>query len=500
MALQDEVTALVEVARLTGTDSASVEIKKAAGGAPRTLPETVSAFANGTGGMIILGLDEKAGFAPVTVNATSLAHALTSACADNVVPPVRAQIEVVTVDGSPVAVAAIPPMDASLRPCHVRSQGIEHGSYIREHDGDRHLSSYEIHLLVADRGQPRDDAVAVPDATTSDLDATEVDRLINRFRSRRGAAFSKFGNTDILRMAGVIPRTGDDNQVTLAGLLALGTYPQAFFPQLNVTFVSFPTVDGHQMRDGVRFLDNVAIDGSIPQMVSGLVSAVVRNMTRGARIVGIGREDLWEYPIEVVRELIVNTIMHRDYHPMSHGAQIRVEMYPDRLVFVNPGGLYGAASTAELLRGTISFSRNAVLAKLLEDIEVPPTARTVCENRGSGIRMITDELANAKMPPLKLTASGGLFTAELRRTHHGPTALVERAHPARDHDAQTPATTILAALSSGPKSTVELMDITGLTRPTLGNRLRASEAQGLIEPTTSRRSPRVKWQLTGQET
>jgi len=418
-------------------------------------------------------------------------------CRD-VIPPVRAQIEVVTVDGSPVAVAAIPPMEANLRPCHVRSQGIENGSYIREHDGDRHLSSYEIHLLVADRGQPRDDAAVVPDARISDLDATEVDRLINRFRSRRGGAFSKFGNTDILRMAGVIPRAGDDDRVTLAGLLSLGTYPQAFFPQLNVTFVSFPTVDGSQMRDGVRFLDNVAVDGSIPQMVSGLVAAVTRNMTRGARIVGVGREDLWEYPIEAIRELIVNAIMHRDYHPMSHGAQIRVEMYPDRLEFVNPGGLYGAASTAELLRGTISFSRNAVLAKLLEDIEVPPTARTVCENRGSGIRMITAELADAKMPPLKLTASGGLFTAELRRIHHGPTATVESSLPARDHGSPDSSETILASLSSGPMSTVELMEITGLTRPTLGNRLRAIERQGLIEPTASRRSPGVKWRLTSQ--
>ncbi|MDR1236790.1 MAG: putative DNA binding domain-containing protein [Propionibacteriaceae bacterium] len=306
MSVQDEVAALVELSRLTGTDSASVEIKKAAGGAPKSLPETVSAFANGTGGMIILGLDEATDFEPVKVNAASLADALASACADSVTPAVRARIEIVTIDGSPVVVAAIPPTDRTMRPCYVKTKGVENGSYIREHDGDRHLSSYEIHLLFADRGQPHDDATTVPDATIKDLEPEEVERLISRFRNRRGPAFSRFSRSDILRMAGVVPRAGDDDQVTLAGLLALGSYPQQFFPQLNVTFVSFPTTDGRAMRDGTRFLDNVALDGSIPMMVSGLLDAVSRNMTRRAVIIGAGREDIWEYPLDAVRELIVN--------------------------------------------------------------------------------------------------------------------------------------------------------------------------------------------------
>jgi ATP-dependent DNA helicase RecG len=494
MTLQDEVAAIVAAARVAGTDSASVEIKKAAGGAPKTLPHTVSAFANGAGGMIILGLDETAGFTPAKVNAAALADALASACADNVTPPVRARIEVVSVGGHPVAVAVVPPADTTMRPCYVRAQGMENGSYIREHDGDRHLSSYEIHLLISDRGQPRDDSMIVPGAHLSDLDPTEVSRLITRFRARRGPGFASFADGDILRMAGVIPWAGGD-QVTLCGLLALGVYPQAFYPQLNVTFVSFPTLDGGQMRDGTRFLDNVAIDGSIPAMVSGLLAAVMRNMRRGAAIIGAGREDIWEYPVEAVRELVVNAIMHRDYHPMSHGAQIRVEMYPDRLAFVNPGGLYGAASTDELLAGTISFSRNAVLAKLLEDVEIPPTSRAVCENRGSGIKAIIAELAAARMPPLQLTATGGWFTAQLR--HHQPES--QPAPPGVPTDqatARAAPSAILAALSAGPHSTPELMGLTGLTRPTLGNRLRALEAAGLVSPTTSRRSRNVKWQLT----
>lgn len=300
MALQDEVDALVQQARLVGTDTMAVEIKKAEGGAPKTLPESVSAFANGGGGIIILGLDEA--------------------------------------NGVPIVAASVPPCDFKLRPCFVKTQGMEHGSYIRAHDGDRHLTTYEIHLLVDGRGQPQDDIEPVEGATMADLAKDAVDALVERFRTTRGPGFSQAPTADILRMAGVCPRGDTPGRITLAGLMTLGTYPQEFFPQLNVTFVSYPTSDGRPMADGTRFLENVAIDGPIPQMVSRLVEVVTRSMTRRSVMVGIGREDVWEYPIEVVRELAVNALMHRDYHPLANGTQVRVEMFLDRLVFINPGG------------------------------------------------------------------------------------------------------------------------------------------------------------------
>lgn len=345
------------------------------------------------------------------------------------------------------------------------------------------------------RGGAHDDIATVQGAGLTDLDQEEVNRLVDRFRHRRGHAFSRFGTSEILRMAGVSPRGGDEGQVTVAGLLALGTYPQQFFPQLNVTFVSYPTTDGRAMRDGTRFLDNAALDGPIPMMVSGLLEAVQRNMTRRSVISGAGREDVWEYPVEAVRELVVNALMHRDYNALAQGSQVRVEMYPDRLVFLNPGGLFGAASTTELLRGTVSSSRNAALARLLEDVEIPGTNRTVCENRGSGIRTIASELASFGMEPLRLRSSGGIFTAELSsrdRPAAGGPAMETSPTPRRE---KTSANAILSALATGPKSTADLMAQTGLSRAGVGANLRALEAKGLAQPTENRRSRKVKWTL-----
>jgi len=295
-------------------------------------------------------------------------------------------------------------------------------------------------------------------------------------------------------MAGVCPRGGDPSRVTLAGLMTLGTYPQEFFPQLNVTFVSYPTTDGRPMTDGTRFLENASIDGPIPEMAARLVEVATRSMTRRSVMVGIGREDIWEYPIEAIRELVVNALMHRDYHPLAHGTQIRVEMYPDRLIFLNPGGLYGAASPADLLEGSASSSRNAVLAKLLESVQMPGTNRPLCENRGSGIRLVAAELANAGLKPPVFRPTVGTFVAELRNGLARESQPVPVQHASLPPPGGTDAV-ILAALETGPKTNRELQEAAGLGRPAISRRLQGLERRGLVSPTTQRRSRDVRWAL-----
>ncbi|MDR1431089.1 MAG: putative DNA binding domain-containing protein, partial [Propionibacteriaceae bacterium] len=414
--------------RAAETDLHDVEVKKALGGVPKSLPESVSAFANGQGGIIILGLDEGAGFAPVGADAKKMAEALVSACADAVEPAIRSEIDIVEVGGVPVAACAVPALEASRKPCFVKAQGLERGSYIRGHDGDRHLTTYEIHALLSLRSQPRDDRATVPEATMSDLDSAAVGRLLTRLRRTRGPVFQSQDDTTVLRMVGVL--NADSEYLTLAGLLTLGIYPQQFFPQLDVTFVSFPTVDARPLPDGTRFLENQSIDGPIPQMVDAVESTLVRNMTRGAVITGAGRKDIFEYPTQAVRELVVNALMHRDYHRLAQGAQIRVELYPDRLVVTSPGGLFGVADPDALAHIPITSSRNNALGKILEDIEMPHSGRTVAENRGSGLIAVSAALEEAGMPPARFKSTLSHFTVELlRRPSAAPSPVLGKMAP-----------------------------------------------------------------------
>ena len=384
---------------MAGTDLQTIEVKSAAGGLPKSIPETISAFANAQGGILLLGLNEADGFSPVKIDAAKLASDLGSACADQLEPPIRPDIDVGEVEGHPVVIALVDELPPGQKPCYVKSRGVDRGSYIRTHDGDRRLSTYEVHVLSSSKGQPVEDTVAVPNATLTDLDPDRVNSLIRRLRANRGMVFAKADDATILRMMGVTVDTDHGLGVTLAGLLALGYFPQQFFPQLDVTFVTFATLSGEPMADGTRFLDNQSVDGPIPVMVSETLAAMRRNMKRRAIVVGFGREDRWEYPEEAIREIVANALMHRDYHPLAHGSQVRVALYPDRLEVSSPGGIYGPISREDLMAESVSSSRNARLAKLLEDVEVDSTGRTVCENRGSGLLAMAGALREAGIEP-----------------------------------------------------------------------------------------------------
>lgn len=96
--------------------------------------------------------------------------------------------------------------------------------------------------------------------------------------------------------------------------------------------------------EGERFLENVTVDGPIPVILQEVTAALRRNMSRAAIVRGLGREDRYDYPTEVIRELVTNALMHRDYSPESRGTQVQIELYPDRLVVKNEGGLSGGVT------------------------------------------------------------------------------------------------------------------------------------------------------------
>lgn len=396
-----ELAEIVANLRALGADIADVEVKNSSGGLPKSLRETLSAFSNTSGGVVILGLDEGRGFAPVgLLTPAKLAADFGSMCSSEMEPAIRPLIQVHQFEGEQVVVAEIPELDPAQRPCFYIGAGMTKGSFVRVSDGDRHLSTYEVQIMLSSRGQPRDDEQAVPGTGIGDLTQTSIDALIARLRTSRPYAFQDLDRLAVLRRAKVLVSAEDgEDAVSLAGLLALGSYPQEQFPQLMLTFVHYPTVTGTQSAAGERFLDNVALEGPIPVMARDALAAIRRNMSRRAIIADAGRQDIWEYPETALREAIVNALVHRDLSGSARGTQIQVEMYPDRLVVKNPGGLFGPVTVDSLGEEGISSARNATLIKLLEDVPLPGETRTVCENRGSGIRSMLDALLTAGMSP-----------------------------------------------------------------------------------------------------
>ncbi|GAA1456379.1 putative DNA binding domain-containing protein [Nocardiopsis exhalans] len=409
----DELLALVQNLRRFGGDLADVEVKRAHGKLPKSTHETLSAFANKEGGVLILGLDEKNGFEAVGVkDVAKLVADLGSLCSE-FEPPIRASIRPRRFESADLIVAEIPETLPADKPCHFKAMGIYQGSFIRVGDGDRRMTQYEILGLLASKGQPKEDLEPVPGTSVDDLDPHLADAYLSRLRRNRPYRYAESSDHEALTRTRVLVRDpGGREALSLGGLLALGEYPQEYFPQLMMSFVHYPESAGGSLRSGERFLDNVALEGPIPVMVRDALRVLKRNMKRRAVIHGVGRSDVWEYPEVALREAVVNALVHRDLAGHARGTQVQVAMYPDRLIIQNPGGLFGGVTVESLTDHPPSSSRNSILMNILQDVPIPETDQSVCEKRGSGIQDMLQALRSSQMSPPTFTDRLASFKVE----------------------------------------------------------------------------------------
>lgn len=397
---RDELDILIEELRLGGQDTQQVEVKEAAGGLPKSILETLSAFSNGAGGIIILGLQEQNNFAySPQFKAKSIYDALAGACNEKLTPPVRAEINLLPYSGKQLVVATVPALQPRDKPCYVTSKHIYGGSFIRTGDGDRRLSAYEIDRLQENKAQPSWDSEVITESSLDDLDSQSTAAVLRREREAHPRIFGKLADEDAMKQLKIVGM-GTDKKLhpTLAGLLALGIYPQQYFPRLTVTYAVYPGSTKAAAPSGQRHLDSGTLVGSIPALVADGVEVVAKNMRIGGVVQGAFRRDLVDYPLVAVREALTNALMHRDYSPVARGTQVQLNLYADRLEVLNPGGLFGTVTLDSLGKPGLSSARNQFLSRLLE-VTPYEDGGFVAENRGSGYQEILSQLEQGMLPP-----------------------------------------------------------------------------------------------------
>ncbi|MGO1592665.1 MAG: AlbA family DNA-binding domain-containing protein [Ancrocorticia sp.] len=182
-----KLSAIVESLRQIGTDKQRIEVKSGVG---KSVLETLSAFSNGDGGMLIVGLSESDGFSLVDAfDAGSQRDKLMNSC-KKLTPVVRPEIDIVPFESGALLVAELDPMVSHDKPCYVTERGRYGGSYIRTGDGDLRLQKYEIDRLIEEKTQPSWDAEVVPGARISDLDEEVLQNFISSQRIQRPRTFA----------------------------------------------------------------------------------------------------------------------------------------------------------------------------------------------------------------------------------------------------------------------------------------------------------------------
>lgn len=405
--LEEELAQLVKKVISEQCEKQNIELKKAAGGTPSKLYDTLSSFANQIGGgIIIFGIDEDAGYEVVGVYDAQDLQKKVMEQSLQMEPVVRPLFTVAQVEGKLLVSAEISECDIYDKPCFYKGAGRIRGSYIRVGDSDQPMTEYEIYSYEAFRRRIHDELRTVDRATLENLLRDNVMEYIIDLR-RQKQNLINLKDERILETQGIV----QGGVPTLAGLMLLGEYPQEFFPQLSVTAM---VVQGKEIGalgdDGERFVDNKRIEGTVPQMLEGTLAFVRRNMKVKTIIKEDGtRADKSEYPMKAVREIILNALIHRDYSVHTDRSPVRLVMYEDRLELENPGGLYGRITVDDLGKAAAD-TRNPYMAGALEIM-------LDTENRFSGIPTVRAELRNAGMPdPLFIDRRGGFKVIFYKKT------------------------------------------------------------------------------------
>lgn len=414
-----ELAAIVDRLRQQGTDDAYVEVKACASSLSSDVWESVSAFANTRGGTIIFGLDEKRGFTTVPGLALDkVRHQFVMGIGDGgpdnclMVNAPQYELERVDFEGSQVLVVELGETDPRLKPCYIRRKGLANGAYKRIDDEDVKLSAAEIYELENALKPSLADRAVVVGATVADLDQVLVNDLILR-KQRQGAKALKGVDDRVIQLARLNVTNGDGD-VLLAGLLALGEYPQQYYPRLVVD-VAVHAGSKKSIPGAARFLDRVICEGPLGEVVQESVRAVVKNLRICSVVRGTGREDVCEIPEEVLREAIANAVVHREYDSYFLGQSVSVDVYSDRVEIINPGGLWGGKTIDNLADGT-SCCRNASLMKLMASVPLPDSGGFPAEGQGSGVALMIQEMKSRALEPPSFEAGVDFFKVVLGRS------------------------------------------------------------------------------------
>jgi len=200
---------------------------------------------------------------------------------------------------------------------------------------------------------------------------------------------------------------------TISGLLLFGRSPESILIQSKIK------ADRFQGIEPVDTIDHEDIKGTIFQMINKAEAFFRRNMRTAMRIEGFSRVEIDEYPLEALREAVVNAVAHRDYE--IKGATVMINMFSDRVVIASPGLLPQPLTLEDIRKFKYRpVSRNPIIARTMYEMGF-------MEERGGGIRRMHDLMINHGLKPPEFSYDSGYFIV----TFYGPGEKILDLHPVK---------------------------------------------------------------------
>ncbi len=359
--------------------------------------EALVALANGHGGRILLGVRGRQHGLVEGLPNPEQTRALLLKTARACTPPLELPPpEVVLVERKALLVVTVP----AGRPCvyHWR------GRYLhRQGRQILPLDPVELRSLLLERGEDAFETLPPPAASLEDLDL----RLVSRYSAYLPE--SPDDPLDLLRQRGYLRETPNGLLPTTAALLCFGRNPQAFLPQARLLLFRYDGTDPDQL------LEQEEATGTLPEQVRQAEAFLHAHMRRGRMWENEERVEVTEYPMDAVREAILNAVMHRDYS--LRGDEVRVSLFANRIEVYSPGRLPGPVTEENLLEER--FSRNPLIAQVFVDLGLT-------ERSGYGLNRMVTLMEESHLPPPAFRETAGGFLLTL----YGPQEMTVEGLPA----------------------------------------------------------------------
>jgi ATP-dependent DNA helicase RecG len=415
------------------------------------IDEDIVAFANAKGGTLLLGVRD--GGIVAGERLTNDLKAKINSLARNCKPTIATELSQV---GEVVAVV-VP--EGTEKPYSCGS------GYYRRLDGNTQKMSHdELRIMFAENEPLPFEEKTVKGFTFDEVSKAKIRAFTREAAIRIGSA----AVPDFLRSL----KVADETRVKNAGILFFAKDVYDHLHQAQMTLLAF------KGKDRLHIYDRRDVRDDLLTQFNEAVGFLQKHLNVRSEILGVNREDIYEIPIEVLREALVNALMHRDYS--ITGTQVSVEVYDDRVEIVNPGGLPKGLSVWNL--GTVSIRRNELISDLFFRLHK-------VERIGMGIQKMKEAMVAAGLREPTF-ASDAFFRATFQRSPEFAMkegilgAEVSEKEPegkAAQKTAQKTTQKVMGLIRHNPEITRrELAIELGITDSGVKYHLKKMQAQGLI--------------------
>ncbi len=218
------------------------------------------------------------------------------------------------------------------------------------------------------------------------IDNELIEDFIKKAKERRNMKIEMIDHESALKRLKLVER----GKVRNGALLVFSMECSSYFPQAVIKIGAF---------EEDKVIDEMLIEGPIQYQVEEAMNFIKRHIRKGYEIKGLERVEVWEYPLESIREALVNAVLHRDYFS---NAPITVKVGDFGIIVENPGELPPPLEVQDLARDHPSIPRNPLISRVFYYMGY-------FEEWGSGTLRMIKLLKNMGLPEPEFSQKKGFF-------------------------------------------------------------------------------------------